>query len=251
MFAVVGLIAGIFSGLFGVGGGVIMVPMLVAFAGLDRRMASGTSLLAILPTSIVGAISYGVGGHVSLVAGGVLAIGTVIGAQLGTWLMSRTPTQVLRWAFVAFLVAVGVQMLLVTPVRGVEVTFTAGTVVALVGVGLATGILAGLLGVGGGVVVVPALIVGFAFPDLLAKGTSLLLMVPTALSGTVANVRRRSVHVRGGLLVGVGACLTVPIGTWFSQWLDPQVASWLFVGFLLVIAARTVAEALAARRGTG
>lgn len=135
------------------------------------------------------------------------------------------------------------------PVRGVEIGLTPWLAVALVGVELGTGVLPRLLGVGGGVIVGFALIVGFGFPDLLAKGTSLLLMVPTALSGTVANVRRRVVDVRAAVVVGVGACLTVPLGTWVARALPPHVASWAFVAFLLVIAARTVAEALAARRG--
>lgn len=248
-FLAIGLGAGLLSGLFGVGGGTVIVPALVALAAFDRRLAAGTSLLAIVPTSIVGTITYGIDGHVSVLTAAILAIGTVLGAQIGAWLLSRLSQQFLRWAFAAFLVVVVVQLFLTVPVRGGSVEFTPGLVAGLVAVGLATGVLSGLLGVGGGVIVVPAMILLFGYSDLLAKGTSLLMMIPTAISGTVANLRRGFVDWRAGLFVGLGACVTVTLGSWLARLLDPQVANWLFVAFLLFLIGKTVAEALRARRG--
>ncbi|WP_454293575.1 sulfite exporter TauE/SafE family protein [Salana multivorans] len=247
-FLAIGLGAGLLSGLFGVGGGTVIVPALVAFAGFDRKLAAGTSLLAIVPTSLVGTITYGLDGHVSIVTAAILAAGTVVGAQIGTWLLARMSQQFLRWAFVVFLLVVAVQLFLTIPLRDGSVEIDAGLVVGLVAVGLATGILAGLLGVGGGVIVVPAMILLFGYSDLLAKGTSLLMMIPTAVSGTVANVRRRFVSWRGGLIIGLGACATVTLGSWLARLLDPQLANWLFVAFLLFLVWKTVTEALRARR---
>lgn len=244
----IGLVAGFLSGLFGVGGGTVIVPALVAFLALDRRLAAGTSLLAIVPTSITGVITYGVSGNVHWLTAGILAAGSVIGAQIGTWLLARLSNQVLRFAFIAFLIVVGVQLLLTVPVRGGDVEITAGLVTGLVGLGLATGVLSGLLGVGGGVVVVPAMILLFGYSDLLAKGTSLLMMVPTALSGTAGNLKRRNIDVRAGLTIGIAACFTVTLGAWAAARLDPQVANWLFVGFLLALLVKTVLEVLKARK---
>lgn len=245
----IGLAAGFLSGLFGVGGGTVIVPALVAFAAFDRRLASGTSLVAIVPTSIVGVISYGVGGHVSWATAGILAIGTVVGAQIGTWLLARLSTQVLRWAFVVFLVVVAVQLLLTVPVRGDEVDLTWGLAIGLVAVGLVTGVLSGLLGVGGGVIVVPAMILLFGYSDLLAKGTSLLMMIPTALSGTISNWRRKNVDLRAGATIGLSACLTVTLGSFVAGAISPQLANVLFVAFLTFLIVKTVLEALKARRG--
>ncbi|WP_338063928.1 sulfite exporter TauE/SafE family protein [Actinomyces ruminis] len=95
-----GLGAGFLAGLFGVGGGLVIVPALMAFAGMDQRHAAATSLVAIVPTSIVGAVSYGVQGQVSLVAAVFLIIGSLIGAQIGVRLLRTLPARILPWIFV-------------------------------------------------------------------------------------------------------------------------------------------------------
>ncbi|WP_308162675.1 sulfite exporter TauE/SafE family protein [Curtobacterium flaccumfaciens] len=91
-------------------------------------------------------------------------------------------------------------------------------------------------GVGGGVVIVPGLEVVLGAGDLLAKGTSLLTMVPTSVSGTVANLRRRAVDLRVGLTVGITAAVCSPGGAVLARLVDPQVGTWLFAAFLVVVA---------------
>ena len=93
-----------------------------------------------------------------------------------------------------------------------------------------------LVGVGGGVVIVPGLEVVLGAGDLLAKGTSLLTMVPTSVSGTVANLRRRAVDLRVGLTVGTTAAVCSPGGAVLARLVDPQVGTWLFAAFLVVVA---------------
>lgn len=117
IYVMVGLAAGLMSGLFGVGGGTVIVPLLVLLAAFDQRLASGTSLAAIVPTAVVGVISYAVMGEVSWVAAGLLAAGAVVGAQAGTWLLPRLPLPWLRWGFIAFLGVVVVNLFLVVPSR--------------------------------------------------------------------------------------------------------------------------------------
>jgi len=120
-------------------------------------------------------------------------------------------------------------------------------VVALAGLGLFTGIMAGLLGVGGGVIVVPALMFLFGTSDLVAKGTSLLMMIPTAISGTVGNIRRRNVDLPAAALIGVAACTTTALGAWIATLLDPFAANVLFAAFLTFIAAQLAVKAWRAR----
>lgn len=249
-YALIGLGAGLLAGLFGVGGGTIIVPALVSLAAMDRRLSAGTSLAAILPLAGVGVVSYGVHGNVSLVAAAILTVGTVAGVQIGSWLLTRLSQQALRWAFAAFIAVMVVQLVLAVPSREGALEVTLPAALALVGVGLATGTLAGLLGVGGGVLVVPALIILFGVSDLLAKGTSLLMMIPTALAGTVANLRRGNVDLRAALLVGGSACLSVVAGERLATLLPPREAVWLFAVFLLYLLVRTVRDALRHRRRT-
>lgn len=244
----VGLLAGLLSGLFGVGGGTVIVPLLVLVLKFDQRLAAGTSLAAIVPTAAVGVISYAVSGSVAWVAGLILAAGAVAGAQLGTWLLARLPITVLRWGFVGFLIVVIVGLFLVIPSRDAqfEVTWLSGIGLAVLGV--ITGILAGLLGVGGGVIVVPALILLFGTSDLIAKGTSLLMMIPTAISGTVGNIRRRNVDLLAAAIIGLAACTTTAVGAWIATLIDPVVGNVLFAVFLAVIAAQMAVRAVRGRR---
>ena len=95
---VVGMLVGVLSGTFGIGGGTVIVPALV-WLGLSQRNAAATSTLAIVPTSISGVISYATGGHVDWLAAALLFCGMFIGGQIGSWLLSRLPELVLRWIF--------------------------------------------------------------------------------------------------------------------------------------------------------
>ena len=244
----VGLLAGLLSGLFGVGGGTVIVPLLVLILSFDQRLAAGTSLAAIVPTAAIGVISYAVHGSVAWIPALLLAAGAVVGAQIGTWMLPRLSLTVLRWGFVGFLVAVIVSLFVVIPSREAELALTWLSGIALVTVGVATGILSGLIGVGGGIVVVPALMLLFGTSDLVAKGTSLLMMIPTAVSGTIGNLRRHNVDLAAAALVGVAACTTTALGAWIATLVDPFVGNMLFAAYLVVIA---VQMGIRAARGRG
>lgn len=245
----VGLLAGLLSGLFGVGGGTVIVPLLVLILGFDQRLAAGTSLAAIVPTATVGVISYAVHGSVAWIPAIILAAAAVIGAQIGTWLLARVSQFVLRWVFIGFLCVVIVSLFLVIPSRDAVLELTWGSGLALALVGLLTGVAAGLIGVGGGIIVVPTLILLFGASDLVAKGTSLLMMIPTAISGTIGNLRRGNVDLLAAALIGGAACTTTALGAWLATLLNPFAANMLFAAFLVFIATQMAFKALKSRRG--
>ena len=247
-FIGIGLLAGLLSGLFGVGGGTVIVPLLVLLLHFDQRLAAGTSLAAIGPTASVGVISYATTGSVAWIPAIILAAGAVVGAQIGTRLLPRISQTALRWGFVGFLVVVIVSLFLVIPSRDAAFELTWLTGIALVGVGVGTGILAGLIGVGGGVIVVPVLMLAFGTSDLVAKGTSLLMMIPTAISGTVGNVRNRNVDLLAALLIGVSACTTTAFGAWLATIVDPTLGNMLFAAYLVVIAVQMAMKAIRGRK---
>ena len=110
--------------------------------------------------------------------------------------------------------------------------------------GLGAGVLSALLGVGGGGVVVPVLMVWFGIGDLSAKGASLVMMLPGVASGLVANLRKQFVDVRLGLMIGAAAVVSSPLGVWVAHAIPPQPAAWLFAGFLLFVGGTMAREAL-------
>lgn len=247
----VGLAGGALSGAFGVGGGIIMVPLLITFAGMDQRRAAATSLVAILPTAVAGSFSYLAAGRVDGIAAGMLAIGGIVGGWLGARLLRRIALRWLRWMFIVFLVLVTVRMLIVLPPRNEGLTeHSLAAILGLIGIGLAVGIASGLFGIGGGVIVVPALMTVFGFGDLTAKGTSLLMMVPTSLSGTVTNVRGRVVDLRAGLFVGIPATVASFGGVALAFTMSPTVSAWLFAALLIAATIQLTVRAIRIQRNT-
>lgn len=246
-FVVIGLTAGLLSGLFGVGGGTVIVPMLVLMMRFDQRRAAGTSLTAIVPTATVGVISYAASGSVAWIAALILAAGAVVGAQVGSRLMPRISQRALRWGFVAFLLVVLVSLFVVIPSRESVFHLTGLSGVGLVLVGVLTGVIAGLIGVGGGVIIVPALMVIFGTSDLVAKGTSLMMVIPTAVSGTIGNLRHRNVDMVGAGVIGLSACTMTALGAWLATLIDPVTGNTLFAVYIVAIAVQMGIKALRTR----
>lgn len=244
---VVGMLVGVLSGMFGIGGGTVIVPALV-WLGLSQRNAAATSTLAIVPTSISGVISYATGGHVDWLAAALLFCGMFIGGQIGSWLLSRLPELVLRWIFVAFLVFVVINQVSFVPSRDHQIAMSVTTGICLALLGVIIGTLAGLLGIGGGALAVPALSMLFGASDLIARGTSLLAMFPNSITTSVANLKRRLVHVKAALIIGLVAAVTAPFGTWIAGAVSPRVGSILFACYLCVLLVRSMFVAVKATR---
>lgn len=108
---VVGLLAGVLSGLLGVGGGIVMVPLLAGVLGLSQHDAHATSLAAIVPIAAVGALTFAVEGEIDLPVAGLLALGALVGAPLGARVMARTAEGTLKTLFGVLMMAVGLQLL--------------------------------------------------------------------------------------------------------------------------------------------
>jgi len=242
--ALIGAVGGLLSGAFGVGGGIIMVPLLIWFAGLDQRHAAATSLLAIVPTSIAGMIGYGVQGEVDWIAGLLVGGGGMLGSLVGTRLLRDLPIGWLRWLFIALLLVVAVRSIFEIPQRGAEIELTPWTFAGLVVLGILMGIASGLFGIGGGVIAVPVLMALFGASDLLAKGTSLLAMIPTSVTGSVQNLRNGLVKAADGLIAGVFATAASFGGVALAFWLEPRVAVILFAALVLFACAQLMVRAI-------
>lgn len=236
------------SGLFGVGGGILMVPLLILLAGLNQKQAATTSLVAIIPAALVGSATYLANGSVDVVVAGVVAIGGIAGSYLGARLLRRIPIRWLRWLFIALLVAVAVRMFLTVPDRGADIEMTPLVVAALVATGLLMGVASGLFGIGGGVILVPILIAAFGQGDLAAKGTSLLTMLPTAIMGTLTNLRGGMVDLRAGAVVGLGATAASFGGASLAFLLPPRASAILFAVLVVVAATQLTVRAIRLQR---
>lgn len=107
----IGLAAGFFGALFGVGGGILIVPLLVLLCTFDQRRASATSLAAILITSVAGATTYALHGDVKPGAAAIVGLPAVAGVLFGTTVQQRLPLDKLTYGFALLLAAVGIRLL--------------------------------------------------------------------------------------------------------------------------------------------
>ncbi|HET8863879.1 MAG TPA: sulfite exporter TauE/SafE family protein [Solirubrobacterales bacterium] len=110
--AAIGTLAGIFSGLFGVGGGTVIVPLLIFWFGYGERLATGTSLGAIVLIGLLGAIAQGgIYGNVHVGTGLLLSIPAILGVVMGTAIQQRIPQRAVSLLFAALLVGIAIELI--------------------------------------------------------------------------------------------------------------------------------------------
>jgi uncharacterized membrane protein YfcA len=235
-----GLVAGFLSGLFGVGGGILIVPVLVLAMRMDQRLAHGTSLAAVLPIAVSGVIGFALEDSVDWAVAGALIAGAMVGAVIGTHWLHKLPTDVLAYAFSTVLLLSAARLVLdhsSATGRGPLGVLGVGGMVAL---GLLSGTLAGLLGVGGGVVMVPAMIILLGIPGAVAKGTSLAVIIPTSIVATVRNTRKGNADLGVAAAVGLAGVVSAYGASKVSVGLDEKASSLLFAALLTIVSVRMI-----------
>jgi uncharacterized membrane protein YfcA len=230
----VGLAAGVFGGLVGVGGGVIMIMLMVGVSKLSQHQAHGTSLVALVFTGVAGTIPYALKGAIDVPAAVALAVPAMLTARHGARLAHALAEWKLKRAFGGFLVLVSLLLLFKHRLPGLSDPVTGWrALAALAVVGLFSGFVSGMMGVGGGSLMVPAMVLLAGFGQYAAQGSSLLAMVPTGMAGARAHWQLGNVVKRmlPGLIPGilVGAYL----GGSLAGVLDERTLRLLFAGVLL------------------
>ncbi len=242
-----GLVAGFAGGLFGVGGGILLVPMLASVFGATPHQANGTSLATIAATALTGLAVYAWKGNVAWGTAALLALGSIPAARWGARLAARSSRRTLLRVFAAFLVLVAARLLWRAPEPLAHTYPLAVTIAADVGLGVITGLLAGYLGVGGGIVMVPALVLLFGVPQPMAQGTSLAVILVTAPVGALEHARHGNVLGRLVPWLFAGAALGAPFASAIAQSLPHALLARGFAVFLLANALHTWRKAALSR----
>ncbi len=209
MSFLIGLLAGVFGGLVGLGGGVIMIPLMVRFFKFDQHLAHGTSLMALVFTGLTGAVTYYLNGSVDFLAAGVLAAAAMVTARYGALCAHSLREWQLKKAFGFFMICVSL-LLLSKPYLS-HLAFLAQPATGWVKIavllvsGAAAGFVSGMMGVGGGSLMVPALVLAVGLNQYTAQGSSLLAMVPAGSVGAGTHWRLGNVMplVLPGLILGI------------------------------------------------
>jgi uncharacterized membrane protein YfcA len=232
-----GALAGGLGGLMGVGGGILLVPLLVHFLRQGQHEAQGTSLGFFIVTALVAAIPYIRSESLPWPLIGTLALGAVPGVMTGAAVAKRTPATRLRLWFGLAILASAVRLLLAPPAGESGAAWAAPWNVLL---GYGIGSFAGLLGVGGGVFLVPALVLWQGMTQHIAQGVSLVLIVPIGVVGFASYAR--SGHAKANLLPAlfVGGAAGGWAGATFAHSIRGPVLTRIFALFMVAVAARMI-----------
>ena len=248
----IGAAAGLTSGMMGVGGGIIMIPLMTAFLGLTQHKAHGTSLAVIVFTAISSALTYiwktqggGASGQATislatyLLIAVELAAGSIIGARIGALAMNHVPARELRMIFGIFIFFIGLRLLLLPlpayKTLDPQMIHNLPGIIIVVVIGLITGILSGMLGVGGGIFMVPAMVLVLLMPQSFAQGISLLVIIPTAMMGAYTHLHKGNVVSRIVPWIAASSVITSVIGSMLALGPLKNVLTQVFAVFLVLV----------------
>lgn len=242
---ILGVGAGLTGGLFGVGGGIIVVPGLVLLLGLTPHRAHPTSGAAIVATAAAALSRFALADSVDWTSGPVLFAGAGLGAWVGTRVIDRVSAPWLTRAFVAVLALSAVRMAFGGGAGGMatSVDLRWWTVGGLLVAGCAAGLAAAVLGVGGGLIFVPTLVGLFSVAQHVAQGTSLAVMLPTTLVATFLHGRAGRIDWRLAAAVGAGGVLGGWLGAELALAIGGLALRRMFAGLLILVALRMLRSA--------
>ena len=233
----IGFGAGVFSGAFGVGGGIILVPLLVLLLQFTQKRAQATSLVMVTLAATAGFATYALSGQVAWIPAGFIIIGGVVGSLLGSSVVQRTSDRRLQIGFGILLIAVAVQLLATSADQTAADLADLSALVAIGFVlsGVAMGLLSALFGVGGGIILIPIIVTLFGFPQQLAAGTSLAVMAPVALLGAWRQSRGGATDWSVGLRFGFASIPGSVLGAVVAVSVSGSLLRSLFAVLLIVV----------------
>jgi uncharacterized protein len=248
---IVGTAAGVFAGLFGIGGGIVIVPVLVVAAGFPLVKATGTSLAAImLPVGILGVLAYARARIIDVRASVLMALGLLTSVAAGAWLANTLPADVMKKLYAVFCLYVSWNF--IQPVTRVRRLLGKGSgprpesetpphppTLVLLAVGLAAGVMAGLFGIGGGNIIVPLLTLVLHYPPKRAIATSLgALLAPVGLPGVLTYYRAGTLDIGAAAWIALGLFMGTVFGARITIRLPSATVKLLYGLFLLFVALR-------------
>ena len=231
-----GLAAGVMSGLFGIGGGTVMTPAVQVLLGTPPIIALATPLPAIFPTAITGAWTYRQGGQLDERAAAWIVGPGILGAIAGALLTDVIDTDLLLIVTALLLAREAAKILQGAARRDAAGEPSEGTPMQLAAIGLTAGFVSGLLGVGGGIIIVPLLSGILRMPLKRALGTSLLAIVALVIPGTIVHAALGHIDWAIFAALTVGAVPGARIGARLALGTRERTLRLLVGSFLLVVA---------------
>jgi len=227
----IGSLGGFLSGVLGIGGGVVFVPLLTYFTNQDFKINTGISSMAVVFVATTSSVIYISNGQTFSIYILYLIIGGIIGGYLGSKLTFSLETKTLQRIFAVLLLVVSYRMIFST---GFSSKYEENIVLYLL-IGIFSGVLSGLLGIGGGIVRIPLLIFFGGLGNLTAQGFSLITTVPTALTAAYTKLKNDREFAKRGSIVGISGIVGSIIGGNLAFRLPQEFLNTSFAVFLILV----------------
>jgi len=260
ILALIAVLVGMIAAMTGVGGGFLIVPVLNLVFGLPVHQAVGTSLVTIIFTALFSTFAYARQKRIDYKLGLIFTIGTVPGAILGAYTTKFLTERVLAAVFGLSLMLIALRMMGIWKIssikslkastkwrrrlidsKGVIFEYSAnmkpGTALSFLG-----GLASGLLGIGGGVVMVPVMNLVVGFPIHLAVATSMLIMIFTSISGAVTHLALGNVQIEYAVYLIVGVIAGTQLGAAIANRMKEKALTRIFGLAIILIGLRMIAS---------
>lgn len=231
---VFGVAIGLLLGLVGGGGSILTVPILVYAIGLGVHEATATSLVIVGATALSGAVPHLRAGRVEVRTALLFGMAGIAGAFAGSWLNSRVAGSLILFLFGGLMLVVAIRMAIGTPSRGGGAEAGSHRV-AIPASGLIVGAMTGLFGVGGGFLIVPALVLALGLPMRVAVGTSLVVIAINSASGIIAHLATGGFNLQVALIFVLGGIMGGQLGGRWAGRLDEAKLSRLFASVVALV----------------
>ncbi|MCF6759981.1 sulfite exporter TauE/SafE family protein [Pseudomonas fragi] len=237
IYAALGIAMGALGGLFGIGGGLIAIPVLGLWFGLDQQLAQGTALAMSVPNVFLALYRYQQRNRINLRQALPLVLMSFCFAWLGAMLAVGVDARIIRWGFIVFLLGITLYNLIkmysspAPPVAGSRYGWPWFGVL-----GAVAGTTGGLFGVGGAVVAAPVLTSVFGTTQVVAQGLSLALAAPSTAVTLLTYAAHDEVNWAMGVPMAIGGLLSISWGVKLAHALPERMLRGLYCGFLLLCA---------------
>lgn len=236
-FVLLGMLFGTIGGMFGIGGGLIAIPMLALVFGLDQHIAQGTGLVMVVPNVVMAIWGYHQRNRIDWGRALTLAVGGLVFGALGAWLAAGLPERAMRLGFAAFMVGIAGYTLyrLWRPLSYTPKALPNHRVLA--GLGVVSGMTGGLFAIGSAVVATPVLTSVYGVSQVIAQGLSLVMALPTTAVTLGIFAHHGQVNWAMGAALALGGVISIRWGVRVAHILPDRWLKAGFAAFLLVCAA--------------
>ena len=243
-FLLIGIVGGTVAGLMGIGGGTVIIPLLLYLSGVEVKEATAMSMVHIVFASISGTMFNYFQKTIIFKYALYFGLSSMAFSFLGGYFTKFIPDLTIKIMYLAALTVSFVMLLLRSRISSHKTEPTKKDIYKIIPIGAIAGFMAGILGIGGGFLFVPALLFFMGLPMNLATGTSLGAIIFTSIPGLIGKVISVDFNILFGVIVGIGGIGGARLGTYLKTRISQKVTRVLFILFFIVVFARVIIDIL-------